>query len=96
MSELKVNQEGMRKVAQKLSDDVEDHKVFGKKPFENELAMLKGMNTDFTERFKAVLRNINDGHRSIIEELEDITNKAIKVADEFEALDEKLTGKMKK
>lgn len=94
MGELKVDKEKMRKAAMNLGDDVEEYKKFGKKPFKEEIAMLKGMNTDFLAHFNTTLKNINDSNAAIIKNFEGMANKSKEIVDKFEDLDEKVAEKI--
>ena len=95
MSELKVNKAEVRKKAQNLSDAVEDYLSFGNKPFDEERKLLKGMNTDFTAKFREILGNVNDTNKDIVKDLEGVANKAIEIIDKFEDIDEKGASQVK-
>lgn len=94
MGKLKVDKESVRKAATKLGDAVDDYKDFGKKPFQDEIAMLKSMNADFTEQLKTLLKNTNDSNVTIIKDLEGAAKKAKEIIDKFEEIDEEAANKI--
>lgn len=91
---LEIDMEVMQTQAQAVSDAVEAYKKFGENPFDEEVASLEDMNTDFIAKYKVMLGDLNDGNSKVIETLEEIADLTKQILDNFEKVDAEAVASM--
>lgn len=84
---LKIDLEEMRKKATDLQTAIDGFNDFAKKPFDSEIKMLNGMNTDFGAKLVTMLENLNDDNSKMVSSIEKIQELTQKVVKNFEKRD---------